>query len=171
MGTSNRGFCLKRGGLPAGTIAANGGTKLGVQTDRTSMINLSNDPVNKWWDGPDETGENARQRLFIAHPVPFTGGAGNNDQPLPDTGPAINPSPDGPGAGVGFWGSPSAVSPNDTSKYIAIGNNAFRIVTGTPGVFTTDVQVRGWVKSQGFWDNYTGGTVNTTDPQVPAVQL
>jgi hypothetical protein len=169
MGTTNRGFCLRRGTLPVGTIAANGRTKLGVQTDRTSMIDLSKDPLNKWWDGPDETAENARMRLFIAHPVPFDGNTGNpNTQDIPG---GVTPSPDNPGAGVGFWGSTSAVSTSDTSKYIAIGNNAYRIVTGTPGVFTTDVQVRAWVKTNGFWDNYTGGTVNTTDPQTPAVQL
>ena len=170
MGITNRAFCLKRGALPAGTIAANGGSILGVQTDRTSMINLSNDPVNKWWDGPDETPENSRLRLFIAHPVPFDGNVGNpNTQDIPG---GVTPSPDNPGAGVGFWGSTSAVSTSDTSKYIAIGNNAYRVFTnGTPGVFTTDVQVRAWVKARGFWDNYTGGTVNTTDPQIPAVQL
>lgn len=168
MGTTNRGFCLKRGALPAGTLAANGGTKLGVQTDRTSGINLSNDPVNKWWDGPSEViGQEAR--LFIAHPVPFDGNPGNpNTQDIPG---GVNPNPDNPDAGVGFWGSPSATNPNDTSKYIAIGNSAYRVFTGAPGVFTTDVQVRSWVKAQGFWDNYTGGTVNTTDPQTPAVQL
>jgi hypothetical protein len=169
MGTINRGFCLIRGGLPAGTTAANGGSKLGVQTDRNSGIDLSKDPVNKWWDGPSEViGQGPK--LFIAHPLPFAGGTGSNDQPLPETDPPINPSPDSPGAGVGFWGSPSAVSTSDTSKYIAIGNNAYRIVIGTPGVFTTDVQVRAWVKTNGFWDNYTGGTVNTTNPQTPPVQ-
>jgi hypothetical protein len=168
MGTINRGFCLKRGGLPAGTVAANGGTKLGVQTDRNSGINLSNDPVNKWWDGPSEV-VGQEPRLFIAHPVPFDGNAGSpNDQPL-DNG--QNPTPDGPGAGVGFWGSPTASNTADSSKYIAIGNNAFRIYTGTPGVFTTDAQVRAWVKASGFWDNYTGGTVNSTDPQTPPVQV
>ena len=167
MGTINRGFCLIRGGLPAGTTAANGGSKLGVQTDRNSGIDLSKDPVNKWWDGPSEV-IGQEPRLFIAHPVPFDGSTGNpNNQPIPG---GVNPNPDNPDAGVGFWGSPSAGSTSDTSKYIAIGNNAYRIVIGTPGVFTTDVQVRAWVKAQGFWDNYTGGTVNTTNPQTPPVQ-
>jgi len=167
MGTINRGFCLKRGALPSGTVAANSGSKLGVQTDRTSNINLSDDQVNKWWDGPSEV-IGQEPKLFIAHPVPFDGNTGSsNDQPI---GGGQTPAPDGPGAGVGFWGSPTATDPSNTSKYIAIGNNAFRIYTGTPGIFTTDVQVRQWVKASGFWDNYTGGTVNSTDAQTPAVQ-
>lgn len=167
MGTINRGFCLIRGGLPSGTQAANGGSKLGVQIDRNSNIDLSKDTTNKWWDGPSEV-IGQEPRLFIAHPVPTDGNTGApNDQPLNQ---GQNPTPDGPGAGVGFWGSKNATSTSNSSNYIAIGNNAYRIYTGSPGVFTTDVQVRQWVKASGFWDNYTGGTVNSTDPQTPAVQ-
>jgi hypothetical protein len=165
-GQANRAFCLARGPVPSGASLANGGTILGVQDDRNVDTDFSVDPNNKWWGGPNETGA-VEVRLFIAHPVPFDGNTSNpNTQPVPA---GVTPTPDGPEGGVGFWGAPTAVDPNNSTDYINIGNNAWKVVNGTPGVFTTDSQVRTWVKSQGYWDNYTG-PANNTNPQVPAVQ-
>ena len=165
-----RAFCLKRGGLPPGTIAANGGTTLGVQVDRNTDPTpaLSTDTVNKWWMGPIEL-PGPTCRLFIAHPVGDVLSPGSNEQPVPG-GVTTPPTPDANFAGVGFWGSSNANDFNDSSAYIAIGNNAWKVVNGTPGAFTTDTQVRNWVKTQGYWDNYDGGIINTTNPQTPAPQ-
>lgn len=172
---NNRAFCFKRGTLPVGTIAANGKNILGVQIDRNAPNGLlAQDATNKWWAGPNETVNEVR--LFIAHPVPYEGlpswNGNNNDQP-PGTadGPWVgSTTPDAAQAGVGFWGSPTATNPLDTNEYIAIGNNAYKVVTGNPGTFTTDTDVRNWVISQGYWDNYGDPGFNTANPQTPDVQ-
>ena len=151
-----RGFCLIRGALPSGTTGANGGVKLGVEITQ-GTVNLAKDATNKWWSSPDDT-----SYLYIAHIVGSSSVGGSNIQPIQ---PGIDPSPDAPNAGVGFWAIATSDRTNATA-YIELGNSAFYSFNGAPGVFTADAQVRGWVIANNLWDNYIG-SANATNPEVP----
>jgi len=143
------------GSLPAFTAPANGGAKLGVEVN-PGTVNLAADANNKWWSSPNDT-----TYLYIAHIVGTTV-AGSNIQPIR---PGITPTPDSPNAGVGFW----AIATSDRTiptPYIELGNAAWLAYNGTPGVFTTDVEVRNWVIANNLWDNYLG-PANSSNPETP----
>ncbi len=144
--------------------------------DSLGMGGAGND-VGRAYMSPDEN-----NWLYIAHPMPLTGGtatigdgtAGTQTQPI-NAGIKGNPAtagriyPDSPSGGVGFWGLRTFPDGNVSGgvrrgeelinyepAIQALAAAAARQQSGGNPSFASGTAAQAWINSYGFWTNYDG---------------